>query len=335
LENLDLDTRGNKQDEEKSAPEKVYWRGRSRTSKETVSRIGSGVLMFGYGAEKKSAVHFARMAVDAALTFKRFSPELKMAIVSNLKRSDFDEGHVFDVYIPIREDHEFDGSNYQGRSDNISRQWLTRLLYLSATPFELTIAYDANVLACADILPAIRQLQSSSFDFAVASAGDQKHNNFQPHNFALAFRWNEVVAKFLDEWFMEQVSTGVALDDQHTLRKSGVAFAAREPHFRFRVLNPVLATAYVSTHPTNGFYPRETRVIRGEALVIHDHPKNANATCEYFNLRSTARQIVFDGKKQWTVHSATECETKLNLTTGCKYAELWDAAEDQLVPKFM
>ncbi len=310
-----------------------YWLQRTRTSKKPVTRQGSGIIMFGYGSDRKVALHFSRMAVEAARTFKKASPGVRMAIVSNLNRSDFDEQHVFDIYIQVREDHEFRGSNYQGRSDKLSRQWLTRLLYLSATPFELTIAYDANVCACDDVLPAIEKLQDSSFDFAVASAGGQGENIFQPHNFALAFRWNELVSRFLDEWFMEQLSTGVALDDQHTLRKAATQFVAREPSFRFRVLNPSLAAAFVSTDPKNGFYPRETRVIRGLSYAIHETPTKANATCEYFNSRSTARQIVHDGKGMSTVHSAFECTAKLvKLNTTCKYAELWNAAEDHVVP---
>jgi hypothetical protein len=167
----------------------VEWRYRTRVSKVPVSRTGFGIVFFSYGQEEATAQHFASMAREAAVTFKSYSPNIRLAIVTSLERKDFDPGNLFEYVIKVRTDHNFPGSNYQRRSDNITRQWLTRLLYLTATPFNLTIAYDANVVACGDVLPVLKALDGSSIDFAVARVDPNYRlsSTFQPHNFVLAY----------------------------------------------------------------------------------------------------------------------------------------------------
>ena len=304
---------------------------RTRVSNALVDRKGYGVLMFGYGPDAKTAIHFAKMAVVAAGTFKKFSPSLPLAIVSSLDKDEVELDGIFDHVIRVREDLNFAGSDYQKRGDGLSRQWLTRLLYLSATPFELTIAYDANVFACADIMPAIQKLQDTDFDFAAASTGPS-NKMIYPHNFALAYKWSTTAALLLDEWFMEQVSTGVALDDQHTLKRATSFIQKHVPSFKLRLLNPVLASAFVSTRPSRGFWPRETRVIKGGSLVIHGDPAQADSMCEIFNTDVVPRQVVNIGHGPFVVHSAAECRQRINTSAACLFDALWDESGENLVP---
>ena len=313
------------------------WRARTRTSLRETKRHGKGIYFFTYGTER-TFHHFERMAIEAAASFKKHSPGLPLAIATSHDSKRLDD--FFDFKILIREDHDFAGSNYQKRPDGMSRQWLTRILYLTATPFEVTIAYDANVISCNNILPALNRLARDDFDFAVAtSSRSNSAEDIFPHNFALAFRWNEDVASFLDAWFMEQVSTGVSMDDQHTLLKAAREFQKSKPHFRFRPLDPVVASAFVSTAPKLGFFPRETRILTGEVLVIHvEHTYSAQPgkLCEIFNAAMLSRQILFTTKENFTIaFSGEECARALADTHpfSCVNQNLWsDKGKHDLVP---
>lgn len=303
------------------------WRTRTRTSLQGVKRHGTGIYFFTYGTER-TFHHFEKMVVSAATSFKKHSPGLPLAIATS-QDSDKFEG-IFDFIILVREDHDFTGSNYQKRPDGMSRQWLTRILYLTATPFEVTVAYDANVINCNNIQPTLNRLANDEFDFAVATSSSKSSSaeHIFPHNFALAFKWNERVALFFDAWFMEQVSAGVSMDDQHTLIRTARDFEKAHPMFRFRPLDPVIAAAFVSTKPEQGFYPRETRVLSGKVSVIHvEHTYSAKpeSLCQIFNTATTSRQIVFETKEDFTVVSSKEeCARALQeMKYPCANQLLW------------
>ena len=75
---------------------------------------------------------------------------------------------------------------------------------MTATPFQTTLAYDANVVTCGPIDRALFYLQKSSFDFAVASTSGHSSmpQDILPHNFAIAYRWNEAVALLFENGFL-------------------------------------------------------------------------------------------------------------------------------------
>ena len=289
-------------------------------------------MLFAYGTEA-TFQHFAAQALAAAKLLRTHSPHLSIALVSSYYNTSYDE--IFDHQIIVREDHNFAGSNYQNRGDKLNRQWLSRILYLTATPYKVTLAYDANIISCGDLLPSLQRLASSDFDIAVASIGSSGNDDddISPHNFALAFRWSDVTAELFDEWFMTQVSAGVALDDQHTLLRAVRTLQSRSKHVRFRTLNPTIAAAFASTDSANGFYPRETRVISQKALIIHDNPAKAVRNCGIFNANpNMRRQMIFDGRSFSVVNSSAECAVKLSRPT-CKYNALWSVDLDmKLIP---
>ena len=201
---------------------------------------------------------------------------------------------------------------------------------MTATPFELTIAYDANVVSCGDVTQAFQAFSASDFDLAVASTGNVDED-IAPHNFAIAYRWNENVANFFDEWFMMQVSAGVSLDDQHTLRRAVAVMQGKVPTFKYRSINPAMAAAFASSDATKGFYPRETRVITGQALVVHANPYSVEATCKLFNTHTAKRQIFFDGKQHYVAFNSEECARYYNGSL-CRYNALWTGTENLLIP---
>ena len=290
-------------------------------------RSGTGVMLFAYGNDEKSFANFKEQAYEAGRLFKQVSPDLKLALVTSHR----EDNDIFDYQIVVRQDHNFAGSNYQERTDGLKRQWLTRILYLTATPFEVTLAYDANVVPCGNILPAVRAVASSDFDIAVASQGDTAAD-ISPHNFAIAYKWNREVSLFFNSWFMTQVIAGVALDDQHTLQQAVVITKEWFPTFKFRTVNPSIAGAFVSSDASKGFFPRETRVITGDALLVHADPRHAAFECTRFNAIRERRQIIFDGKKTHVVLNGRECSLK-NNGTPCKYDDLWrDEHATLLIP---
>ena len=77
------------------------------------------------------------------------------------------------------------------------------------------------------------RLESSDIDLAVASTGSEisLSSDINAQNFALAYRWNEKIAMFFDDWFIEQVIAGVALNDQGTLRNAAQAVQQGIPTF--------------------------------------------------------------------------------------------------------
>lgn len=308
-----------------------YWSRRSRHRLGKVERGGAGIMFFAYGSDKTTFNTFASQVVTAGKLIRKHSPEIPLAVATSFDYHGFE---VFDHIIKIREDHNFAGSNYQKRSDGLSRQWLTRILYMTATPFEVTLAYDANVATCGSLLPVFQRLIESDFDLAVASVGQKSSlpEEINPHNFAIAYKWNVKVAKLFDEWFMEQVGAGVALDDQHTLLRAVREIQKRED-FNFKVLNPVLASAFVSTKASEGFFPRETRVIVGKVLVVHDNPNSAAVTCSVFNAHDDLRrQVISDGKNTYSVFNDTDCSAKLDRPR-CKFHALWnDTGVGLIVP---
>lgn len=297
-------------------------------------RSGSGILFFAYGVENRTFHYFAKQVVEAAHRVKLLSPEVRIAVATSAHYEGF---KMFDHLITIREDHHFPGSNYENRSDGHKRQYLTRILYLSKTPFKVTLAVDTNIVACTPLERILQLLATSRFDLAVASIGAKSslERDINAHNFAIAYKWSNKISEFFDEWFLHQVDAGVALNDQGTLRNAARLIRKRHKDFQFHVLNPALASAFASTNPGTGFYPRETRVISGLSAMIHGDPFQGDKLCAAFNhAGSKKRQIVSkDGSKMETVFTSEECGATLNLKQ-CRYTKLWhDTGESQLIPR--
>jgi len=286
-------------------------------------KLGAGIMFFAYGRNEQTFQKFAEEVIFAAREFKRLAPSIPLAVATSSKLSEF-EG-IFDHIIDIDPQYDFLGSNYQKRPDSISRQWLTRILYMTATPFELTLAYDSNVTPCTPLHDAFHDLKTSNFDFSTASVGAESSLVSQafPHNFAIAYRWNKQVSSMFGAWFTEQIRAGVSKDDQNTLHR-----VLRQKPFHNLVrktLSPALGLAFASTKRSDHFWPRETRVASTPISVFHANPRGEHGLCELFNMNaSVQRQFVKTGGSSVvrTVYSAAECAEALG--TSCLYTRLWD-----------
>ena len=187
------------------------------------SKAGAGVLLFAYG--RRQLNHFLLEAQDAALTFRRHNPRLKIAIVTNNATVN---PEIFSRHINPRSDLLFAGdlsNGGQNRTDGWPRQWLTRLYYMAHSPFEITWALDSNVGTCTPgaaqaFLDAALQTKLWGYDVAQAS---QSVLVMYPHNWNIVFRWSPVVSSLMRDWFLLQLRRGVAhagCEGSGTLRRA-------------------------------------------------------------------------------------------------------------------
>lgn len=187
---------------------------------ETLRKSGVGLLFFAYG-DDKGVGFFLGEVVKAARSFKKHSPGVQMAIVSN--NATVAPG-LFSHHIQPREDMLFPGVECPYGPKNCQkhaarRQWLTRLYYMAHTPFELTWALDSNVVNCApggveSFLSRAMAARMWGFDIAHPS---QSKGSMYPHNWSILFLWSTRTASLLRDWLLLQLHRGVAKDDQATL----------------------------------------------------------------------------------------------------------------------
>ena len=92
---------------------------------------GTGMLFFAYGGEKQ-VNRFLGEATAAARSIRLYNPNLSIAIVTNNETVD---RSVFTHHVVPRGELLFSGSPCPDvcRPDHISRQWTTRLYYVSET----------------------------------------------------------------------------------------------------------------------------------------------------------------------------------------------------------
>jgi hypothetical protein len=182
-------------------------------------RSGVGIIYFVYFGEdqKKEGATFLYLALASAKSYRKQSAMLNIAIAIS-DPSILPNDHAFTHVLTIPRDIVFPG-----------RQWLTRILSLSLSPFELTLAVDSDTLACGDLTePLMQLLHDDTVDFA-ASAHHPKGKSKQagsgdwlPDAGVLLYRWSPGFRALRIKWAVEQMeqeqATGLK-DDQGSLRR--------------------------------------------------------------------------------------------------------------------
>jgi hypothetical protein len=227
---------------------------------------------------------------------QRLNPGIRSAIATNY------EGPLlqhFNHTIHIPEHHFAHG-----------RQWLTRLLYLTKSPFELTLELDSTVTMCSTTLlhDLHAELASARFDFAaqieVARSGNHGPGAdtgrvFSFHNFVLLYRWNSRTRKLLREWFDIYKHVHNTTDDQRTLYRAATSPAVVDAGTRIAKVRDNFAVGFLgaSACPLGVKNVRCTRAIRGPISMIHSHDRKRipqqhhGEICDYIN--STGRRRLF------------------------------------------
>lgn len=183
------------------------------------SRSGVGIIYFIYFGEdqKKEGATFLYLALASARSYRKQSATLNIAVaISDPSILPLD--HAFTHVLTIPRDVVFAG-----------RQWLTRVLSLTLSPFELTLAVDSDTLACGDLTePLLQLLHDDTVDFA-ASAHHPKGKSQQkgagdwlPDAGVLLYRWSPGFRALRTKWVAEQIKqeeeTGLK-DDQGSLQR--------------------------------------------------------------------------------------------------------------------
>ena len=279
---------------------------------------GFGILMFAYAVDKQSQSSFLQQAEHAANSWRLVDPSLQICLVCNEANLTLQKD-LFDSVVLVRRDLLFHGLTT--RPDGLSRQWMTRLYYMAATPFEITLALDASHIPCGEISSLAPYFASESFDIAVASSShsDSENNPLQPHNWAILYKMSNLTQLLFKEWLVRQLQAGVAADDQSTLRSSYLTL--RSQGLRVKKLDNAFAAAFLSVDKSTGFFPRQTRLLQHPMKIIHSFHSKHSEVCSLVNGKTSeignmTRGVVVLSKKgpSIVVFSLKEC---LRLAKKC------------------
>ena len=286
---------------------------------------GAGILFFAYGAEV-TLQHFLREAAMAAASFRAVDASINIAVVTNNATVD---KKLFDLHIVPRPDLLFAGDpcpygpvgcNPSGKRP---RQWATRLYYLAHSPYEVTWALDSNVVCCNPRSAAAflqRALASKMWGFDIATA-NQHQTEMYPHNWNILYRWSRATSNMMRDWLLLQFRRGLATDDQGTLFAAEQRQRAAGGLRVGQVPTPFAAAFYSPKRPA--FFPRITRPLTAQAVVLHVGSGNADAGrawCAGFNKHvGTRRQLWLPGEGPLlTLDSLRACKKELKVSK-CPY----------------
>jgi hypothetical protein len=270
-----------------------------------------GVLLFAYGETVELVRKYGAEAVVTAEALRRTNPLLPVAIASNFPNATVAAGSAtalfrspqpFTLVLPIRPDAMIYPSTVRPRYE-----WLTRLHYMSLSPFELTLTLDSHTLPCtADDAAAAGAAWRAGSELATALAAlpalhsprrwfDLGYNTFvtsgRPHNWALLYytRAPAMRALFTD-WYVAYLAQGG--DDQGPLEHAARA-RARAGALRLARLHTNLVGAF---ERVNDFqisdWPRVTHVLTGPVTLFHvryGDEATRRALCAMLNAPAHAR----------------------------------------------
>ena len=101
----------------------------------------------------------------------------------------------------------------------MERQYITRIMYYAATPFQTTITFDATVRFCdKDALSEIlEEFGNSNVDFSVSN---RNNGQFFPSTWFILFNWNDRTKLLLRDWLHELLTGRYYLDEQQPLLRA-------------------------------------------------------------------------------------------------------------------
>ena len=173
-----------------------------------------GIVLIIYCVDINICKELYSLASRCAASFREQNPNLPIALISSyetsllIKRVHF----AFDYEIPIPSSMIY---AYTGK------QWLTRILALTLSPFQLTLEVDSDTICCSPVSSYLEEVYRKNLgkvDFAVLQH-NQTIGSLQ--NAVLLYNKSECFYGLLRSWYHEQVhlqlKTNIT-DDQSTLR---------------------------------------------------------------------------------------------------------------------
>ena len=230
---------------------------------------GFGVVYCAYSKDTNTSLpKYFEEALKSATRLKENNPDIKTAIITNADKAKVPT--IFDKIVHVSSQMLFVGES--NREDGVFRQWFSRIYYLAHSPFAISWYVDSHaVFATTQLRHAFQQFQESNIDFAVSSSSP---TDFQCHNFAMLYRWNDQVKAMFVDWILEQLKAGINKDDQATLCRA-LKNGKENYGLKYGALSPNWAFAWLSLNKEKGgngedwFAYRSTRVITGKPQVCH------------------------------------------------------------------
>lgn len=269
-----------------------------------------GVLYFAYHKDHEHAERILVRARDSIESVRRYNPCMNVTVATNIPPP---RGSVRDIWGADHVIQIADGDIIESPQDASGRQWWTRTLYLSRSPYLYTIQLDSDRTVCGDISQIFQLLQY--YDFLGVSAGILPAFD----NGVMAWTKRPNIDALWERWKEELSKSGRTLNDQPPLAR---AFDAL-PGIRVGALSPTYQGKLI---PAQGELWGQAKASR--TLVLHGEAKivaGGEDYCEWMNKDTTRPRILlknFHGEYR-LVFSQEECNNHLRNT--CDFPEIdWD-----------
>ncbi|CAM9875459.1 unnamed protein product [Pylaiella littoralis] len=266
----------------------------SLNQEEVVPRsAAAGILFFGYGADDATAGYYLRQATVSARRIKELNPSANITVVCNPGVTPEGMKGAFDMVINIKETSLHSGKRQSWGPKGVTRQWLTRLEYLSRSPYEVTLALDSQALCCSNHIDEIFDTSRwPEFDVAFAVQGPKR---LEPHNWAILYKHNANTQRLLKRWHNLQKDYDRNGSDQPTLYMAAGSLAL-QGKLNVGVLsqNVALATVIYSRHVRP--YPKTSRLVdpRPVYFIHYDalSHEDEEETCKKVNADADRARVV-------------------------------------------
>ncbi|CAM9493774.1 unnamed protein product, partial [Hapterophycus canaliculatus] len=227
-----------------------------------------GILFFAYGVEERTTEHFLKEACFSAHRIKKLNPDTNITLVTNpgLPPDMEDVEGAFDLIMHVDEEDLLPGQVPSWTPNGLARQWLTRLEYLSRSPYKVTLALDSQALCCASGVNNILSEGPGEFDIAFAVQGPKL---LTPHNWALMYRLNDNTRRLFNRWRMIHIAKSRVGSDQGTLHVAAGSLALQDK-LKVGVLAETVAMATVPYNHSAPAWPRSSPLLEpGPVHFVH------------------------------------------------------------------
>lgn len=175
------------------------------------SSFEHGVLYFAYHVNRNRTKNMMANVCESIKSLKRHNPCVKVAVASNHvigTPRELQSWGIDDVVL-IDQNDVVEGPDRQR-----GRQWWTRTLYLSRTPYNYTIQLDSDRTVCGNISEIFHQLES--YDFLGVSAGILPAMD----NGVMAWKKSPKIDRLLEVWKEELLKQDKLGNDQPALARA-------------------------------------------------------------------------------------------------------------------
>ena len=268
-----------------------------------------GVLYFAYHLEPVARDKIIANMVASIKSLRKHSPCVKVAVATNTPVTE-EALALWNADDVVSIDDNDLIKDAEGKS---VRQWWTRTLYLSQSPYDHTLQIDSDRTICGDISDVFQYFDV--YDFLQVPVG------YIPtcDNGIMGWRKGKPFDGLVEIWKKELGKVGGMGDDQVPLARiiDGV------PELKVGILNPVYQVKIIPAVGESWASMRagRTLVLHGWAKVVAGNEK----TCERANEGAPrSRIIVMDYNRTWSAAFYQQaCQALLNGT--CAQNELdWD-----------